>query len=173
MPLSQRGVTPFLLLRANACRRRSTTVNERPTTKEGRGRKKRGESAALYVCTRVIRKRQPPRATRALSSKNKQNVAPRYGLTRVYIARIADIAGRFSLVLSFSLAVIPFHLSLLLLSLLILSSPSPCLTLARSLSLSLIFSPKKLGLVHVRARGEICCTFHANNSEIAKISPFS
>lgn len=97
----------FLLLRASACRRRSATVNERPTTKGGSEGKKRRKRSA--VCTRVIRKRQPPRAAWALSSKNKQNVAPRHGLTRVYIARIADIAGRFSLVLSFSLAVIPFH----------------------------------------------------------------
>lgn len=141
MPLSQRGVTPFF---APACKRVSPATNHREwaTNDEGRsgGKKRRKRST---VCTRVIRKRQPPRAAWALFSKNKQNVAPRHGLTRVYITRIVDIAGRFSLVLSFSLAVILF---------LFWFSP-----------LSLFLSPKKkLGLVHVRARGEICCIFHAD-----------
>lgn len=151
MPLSQRGVTPFFAL---ACKRVSPAINHREWATNGKrkseGKKRRKRSA---VCTRVIRKRRPPRAAWALSSKNKQNVAPRHGLTRVYIARIADIAGRFSLVLSFSPAVMPFYL--LLLSLLILPP---------SLSFSL---QKKIRLVHVRARGEICCMFHANNSGIA------
>jgi len=140
----------FLLLRANACRRRPTTVNERPRERWREERREEEEKAQRCICTRVIRKRQSPRAAWALSSKNKQNVAPRYGLTRVYIARIADIAGRFSLVLSFSLAVIPFHF-------LFLFWFSP---LYLSFSLR-----KKLGLVHVRARDEICCIFHADSRQ--------
>jgi len=40
-------------------------------------RREEEEKAQRAVCTRVIRKRQPPRAAWALSSKNKQNVARR------------------------------------------------------------------------------------------------
>lgn len=149
MPLSQRGVAPFFAL---ACKRVSPAINHREWATNGEGRSEEKRRKRSAVCTRVIRKRRPPRAAWALSSKNKQNVAPRHGLTRVYIARIADIAGRFSLVLSFSPAVMPFHLLLLSLSLSLLWFP-----------LSLVLSPKKLKLVHVRARGEICCMFHADN----------
>lgn len=119
---------------AAACKRVSPAINHREwaTGDEGRSEvKKRRKRSA--VCTRVIRKRQPPRAAWALSSKNKQNVAPRHGLTRVYIVRIADIAGRFSPVLSFSLAVIPFQLLLSLSLSLFWFSPSLSFSLQKNL----------------------------------------
>lgn len=127
---------PFFLVRANACRQRSTTVNERPKG----GAEKRGGSAALYAhvsfasgSRHVLHERFSQKI-----NKTQRRAVPDHGLMRIYIIWVASITGRFSHFF-FPLTVILFFFFFFL-------------------PLSFSFS-QNLELANVCARDKICCRF--------------